>query len=80
MKSKRAHRNRKTRRTRSTRKQRKSRCNRRTRHIMTGPCHVMTGGSVLNAPNGSVVIVRDKGDKYSPFIAIDKQEAEREDF
>jgi predicted PolB exonuclease-like 3'-5' exonuclease len=38
------------------------------------------GGSVLNAPNGSVVIVRDKGDKYSPFIAIDKQEAEEADF
>ena len=38
------------------------------------------GGSILNAPNGSVVIVRDKGDKYSPFIAIDKEEAEREDF
>ena len=42
--------------------------------------YTMRGGSVLNAPNGSVVIDRDKGDKYSPFIAIDKEEAEREDF
>lgn len=47
----------------------------RTRRI-----HRQRGGSVLNAPNGSVVIVRDKGDKYSSFVAIDKQEAEAADF
>lgn len=55
-----------------TRKTRRSRRSRKTRK--------QRGGSVLNAPNGSVVIVRDKGDKYSPFVAIDKQEAEEADF
>jgi hypothetical protein len=78
MKTRRAHRGRKTRRSKTGRKQKtlKSQRKRHTRRCS----YYAKGGSVLNAPNGSVVIVRDKGDKYSPFIAIDKQEAEREDF
>ena len=39
------------------------------------------GGSVLNAPNGSVVEVRmDKGDDYGPFVLMDKEDAEKADF
>jgi hypothetical protein len=60
---------------RNTKKRKQQRLRSRTRRI-----HRQRGGSVLNAPNGSVVIVRDKGDKYSSFVAIDKQEAEAADF
>jgi hypothetical protein len=61
-------------------KSRSSRSHRKIRKTRKQRVGKQRGGSVLNAPNGSVVIVRDKGDKYSPFVAIDKQEAEEADF
>lgn len=64
------------RRRRYSRKQRR-RILKKTRKAVRS---ILRGGSLLNAPNGSVVIVRDNGDKYSPFVAIDKQDAEKEDF
>jgi len=67
-------------RRRYSRKQKPRRRSKTIRRRLGQKRRTQRGGSVLNAPNGSVVIVRDKGDKYSPFIAIDKQEAEEADF
>lgn len=65
-------RRRSTKRNRATTKKRLRHKSRKTR--------TQRGGSILNAPNGSIVNVRlEKGDDYQPFVQMFKEDAERED-
>jgi hypothetical protein len=66
--------------TKATRriKHRKTPYKKRTTH--SHKVRKQRGGSILNAPNGSIVTVRlEKGDDYQPFVQLFKEDAERED-
>ena len=58
---------------RTPRQQKKNRKTRRQRRLRQ-----YGGESSVDMPLGSIVIERDAGDKYSPFLAVERDTARRE--